>query len=342
MPYGHRNAREFLQKLNIEEQLTKGGTEAEVTYSYEGNKHRIKGLHYHSEKLWHPILHKQVNRSHVLDWKEYHDWWPEGGDNTDRIIEDMVSKCRNNKGSCREFLTKLCAHLKTVLANGDPGNLRHYWPNILNNNHWHDVASFIKHCLERPHEAGHLINLCQEGADVPPLNRLVYRWLQPSKQNKGKYKGTWRLAFHGEYQMIKRLLKPASTAMSGMLRKYPSGGEGKEHRELKEHFERHPEQLGLKDTMCCEKEWIFKSEDRADLVFWHKSGGKTVVEIETDMPDPGAHQLIKYRALLCAQNGLSLDSQKVRAILVAWSVPTEVREFCRKYGMSWQEHRLPR
>jgi hypothetical protein len=37
--------------------------------------------------------------------------------------------------------------------------LRHYWPNILNNNHWHDVASFIKLCLGQPQEAAHLVSL---------------------------------------------------------------------------------------------------------------------------------------------------------------------------------------
>lgn len=89
-------------------------------------------------------------------------------------------------------------------------------------------------------------------------------------------------------------------------------------------------------------EYGFISGDSADLVFWHKDEGITVVEIETDNPNPGAYQLIKYRALLCAEDGLSLDSHTVHAILVAWSVPTEVREFCRKYGVSWQEHRVPK
>ena len=180
-----------------------------------------------------------------------------------------------------------------------------------------------------------------EGADVFPLNRLVYRWLPTAERNRGKYKGTARVAFHGKYQMTERLLSPTRLAKGGPPRKY-SGGEGKEHRELKEYLAKHPERLGLKDPERREMEWIFESGDRADLVFWNKRGGITLVEIETDIPVPGAHQLIKYRALLCAQNGWRLGTPRVSAILVAWSVPAEVRECCRMYGMSWQEHRLPR
>jgi hypothetical protein len=64
--------------------------------------------------------------------------------------------------------------------------------------------------------------------------------------------------------------------------------------------------------------------------------------IETDIPHPGAHQLIKYRAPMGAEDGLSLHSPRVHAMLVARSVPTEVRPFCRKYEMSWQEYLTPR
>jgi hypothetical protein len=62
--------------------------------------------------------------------------------------------------------------------------------------------------------------------------------------------------------MIERLLSPTNFAKAKVVRKYGSGGEGKEHRELKEHFERHPEHLGLKDILRREMEWTFESGDR--------------------------------------------------------------------------------
>jgi RecB family endonuclease NucS len=141
--------------------------------------------------------------------------------------------------------------------------------------------------------------------------------------------------------MIKSLLTRATPDKGQTIGKYGWGGEGKDHRNLKEHLAKHPDELGLMDITHREVEYGFISGDSADLVYWHKNGGITVIEIETNNPHPGAYQLIKYRALLCAEDGLSLHSHTVHPILVARSVPREVRDFCRKYGISWQEYRLP-
>ncbi len=65
-----------------------------------------------------------------------------------------------------------------------------------------------------------------------------------------------------------------------------------------------------------------------------------VVEIETTGPLPGAFQLIKYRALRCAELGIPLDSPDVLAILVAWQIPTAVRKFCQTYGIQCYEKQL--
>lgn len=130
-----------------------------------------------------------------------------------------------------------------------------------------------------------------------------------------------------------------STAIA-KARKYGPGGEGKAHRELKEWIAKHPKALKLTDVVSVSVEHPFKSGDLADVVFRHKSGHHTVVEIETTTPLPGAHQAIKYRALLCAQNGLPLDSERVQAFLVAWSIPGDVQDFCRKYGVQLHAHRL--
>jgi hypothetical protein len=122
------------------------------------------------------------------------------------------------------------------------------------------------------------------------------------------------------------------------IRKYGPGGEGPDHKELKNWIWGHPELLGLTDVSCRHVEYRFESGDRADLVFEHTSGAFTVVEVETIMPSPGAHQAIKYRALLCAQKGLPLDSKKVSSILVAWAIPSQVADFCRTYGIDFQAH----
>ncbi len=125
-------------------------------------------------------------------------------------------------------------------------------------------------------------------------------------------------------------------------RKYGPGGEGRAHKELKEWIAKHPEELHLCDVTSTTVEHTFISGDVADIVFTHNSGQYTVVEIETTTPLPGAHQAIKYRALLCAQYGLALDTDKVRAVLVAWSVPIAVQEFCKNYGVEFRERKLSR
>jgi RecB family endonuclease NucS len=87
-------------------------------------------------------------------------------------------------------------------------------------------------------------------------------------------------------------------------------------------------------------EHLFLCGDSADIVFTHSSGSSTIVEIETTTPFPGAHQAIKYRALLCAQKGLSLDTKNISTMLVAWTIPADVRDFCGKYGILWREYEL--
>lgn len=125
-----------------------------------------------------------------------------------------------------------------------------------------------------------------------------------------------------------------------IARKYGSGGEGEEHKKLKQWLTQHPESLGLTDIVAVDIEHRYLSGDAADLVFFHRNGRYTVIEVETTDPLPGAHQAIKYRALLCAEKDLPLDSSNVQAILVAWSIPKGVESFCNTYGIAVQEQKL--
>jgi hypothetical protein len=133
----------------------------------------------------------------------------------------------------------------------------------------------------------------------------------------------------------------ARRAAVAQLRKYGGGGEDKAHRELKEWIADHPDVLALTDVSSVTVEHPFASGDVADLVFAHKSGIYTVVEIETTTPLPEAHQAIKYRALLCAKHGFPLDSENVRAIVVAWSIPSNVEHFCATYNIDFHQVQQP-
>jgi len=122
--------------------------------------------------------------------------------------------------------------------------------------------------------------------------------------------------------------------------KRSGGGEGAQHRGLKQWVCEHPEAVGVHNVTKREMEHRYASGDEVDILFITADGMDVVVEIDTDDPLPGAYQLVKYRALRCAELGLPLDSDKVRAVLVAWTVDKQTARFCDSYGIRWFEEKL--
>lgn len=124
-------------------------------------------------------------------------------------------------------------------------------------------------------------------------------------------------------------------------RKYGPRGESEAHRRLKNWIANHPEYLGLRNVKKVEvEEHIFPSGDIPDIVFICDDKD-AVVEIETTNPLPGAYQSLKYKALLCAEKSLPIDSESVKSFLVAYQIPNQVKEFCQKYGIQTKEKSPP-
>ncbi len=123
------------------------------------------------------------------------------------------------------------------------------------------------------------------------------------------------------------------------LRKYGLGGEGSDHRKLKEWILDHPEDIGLQAVLRSHLEYEFLTGDRVDLLFDLEGDRYAVVEIETNNPLPGAFQALKYKVLKCAEVGSDIKSSKVEAILVAWREP-EDPEFCQSYNVRFVKKRL--
>ena len=117
-----------------------------------------------------------------------------------------------------------------------------------------------------------------------------------------------------------------------IARKYP-GGEGPSHLALKNWIAKHPSSIGLPADAKAHIEHVFRSGDCVDIAFRLPDGSWAVVEVETTDPFPGAHQVIKYRALLAAQLGLSLNTEQVRGVLAAWDYTASDLEFCSKYSI---------
>lgn len=117
--------------------------------------------------------------------------------------------------------------------------------------------------------------------------------------------------------------------------KYGPGGEGERHRLLKEYLHRHPEMLRNGAAARAQMEFRFKTADRVDLAVEHLEGSWTVVEVEVEVEGTegtliGAHQVLKYRALL---GGYLDEPTAIRGVLAAYSVPELVQEFCARHDI---------
>lgn len=118
--------------------------------------------------------------------------------------------------------------------------------------------------------------------------------------------------------------------------KYAPGGEGDRHRKLKDYIGKNPHLLGF-GPGSAKVEHRFITGDRADVVVTLKTGGYVAVEVEVEGEEYtriGAHQALKYKALLLAQHGARV---RCEAALVAYHVPEATRTFCREHNIRWLE-----
>ena len=113
------------------------------------------------------------------------------------------------------------------------------------------------------------------------------------------------------------------------------GGEGDDHRLLKEWVAEHPEEIGLKNVKATFVEYPFLSGDRVDILFKLEKKKYTVVEIETFNPLPGCHQVLKYKVLKCIELGLDTNSENVECILVAKTDSRQTKQLCDRYNVKY-------
>lgn len=120
--------------------------------------------------------------------------------------------------------------------------------------------------------------------------------------------------------------------------KYGGEGESDEHKQLKLYIASHPKLLGLGTARAVYVEYPYLSGDRVDVMVELAKGGRVVIEVERrgDLATLiGAHQAIKYRALMAAEAGVS--QREVRAVLVAHHIPKNTDEFCKQHRIRTKE-----
>lgn len=102
---------------------------------------------------------------------------------------------------------------------------------------------------------------------------------------------------------------------------YGSGGEGENHKRLKEYVYNHPEIVGIKGFKKREMEHILLSGDRLDVFFELNDGSKIAVEIKpSTSPDAdvlrGLYQCVKYKSILDAEDKVHGEKANNSVILV--------------------------
>jgi hypothetical protein len=185
-------------------------------------------------------------------------------------------------------------------------------------------------------------------SDAPFWGTMLFRYLDKGQVHRILADIATTVGDSGSKEIVRRLIErkfgdkeapQAVGALTGdasvakkvaLAHKYP-GGEGPEHLALKHWIAENPSSVGLPSTSKPKIEHLFKSGDCVDIAFKLPNGDWAIVEIETTAPLPGAHQAIKYRALLAAQQNWTLDTNRVTGVLVAWAYSSSDLEFCRRY-----------
>ena len=101
---------------------------------------------------------------------------------------------------------------------------------------------------------------------------------------------------------------------------FGGGGEGAEHKALKEYIKSHPEELGIEDVIFLEDEHVLPSGDRLDVYFSLKDGTHVAVEVKpSNAPEQdvsrGIFQCIKYEATMTAERRLRKQGYRIKTML---------------------------
>ncbi len=99
------------------------------------------------------------------------------------------------------------------------------------------------------------------------------------------------------------------------------GGEGEEHKALKDYICQHPESINYKDVDFAETEHILPSGDRLDVYFELSDGTHVAIEVKPCIsPDQdiarGVFQCVKYYAVMDALRNIECKDYEIKVLLV--------------------------
>lgn len=128
-------------------------------------------------------------------------------------------------------------------------------------------------------------------------------------------------------------LRPAKFFSSDDLSKMKTtgqgvGGEGKEHKSIKEYICSHPESIGIKKVVIAKTEHDLLSGDRLDVYFECRGNKHIAIEVKpSSSPDyditRGIFQCVKYQAVMDAARVADYGNYNIEVILVLAGVMSD-------------------
>ena len=129
----------------------------------------------------------------------------------------------------------------------------------------------------------------------------------------------WVLSSLGLYPSVIQTKESEKAIRSGITS--DSGGEGEDHKKLKEYIYIYPKAIGIKNVKEKKMEHILLSGDRLDVYFELTDGSKIAVEIKPSTSTDadvlrGLFQCVKYKCVLDAEDKLHGEKHDNTSILV--------------------------
>jgi hypothetical protein len=122
-------------------------------------------------------------------------------------------------------------------------------------------------------------------------------------------------------------------------KKYGPGGEGPDHKKIKNAVYDKPQLIGLKGIRKKYIEYSYSTGDRVDIAFELKNGEWVTVEVEVEGEQNnycGLLQAVKYRSLMEVQKEKKMGTG-VSTFLVAYDIPKPIQDLANKYSVKCVE-----
>ena len=208
----------------------------------------------------------------------------------------------------------------------------------------------------------------KSGKNIPTLNCLVlnkgtglpsdgfdyvipnYSKLSPDSKRGEVRKLNYEAHMYDWSWVLKELgLKPANVTTADKIEKikkgvYGSGGEGKEHKALKEFIAKHPESIGIKGVKLTQTEHGLLSGDSLDVYFECRKKQHYAIEVKPKASPEGdiirgVYQCVKYKAVMDAMRVVDNDNYENQTLLVIAGEMTDlVKQIANDLGVKYVEN----